>query len=66
MTRAGRAALALVLLAVPAAACPYCSLSQDGDTLAYIAAFLVVPYVVVTGTLFAVRRILRAERRESA
>ena len=66
MTRAGRAVLALVLLAAPAVACPYCSLSQDRDTLAYIAAFLVVPYVVVTGTLFAVRRILRAERRESA
>jgi hypothetical protein len=63
---AARAALVLALLAAPAAACPYCSLSQDVDTLAYIAAFLVVPYVIVTGTLFAVRRILRAERRESA
>jgi hypothetical protein len=59
---AARTLLALGALAAPAAACPYCTLSQSADTLAYIAAFLVVPYVVVSGTLFALRRILRSEQ----
>jgi hypothetical protein len=57
-----RALCALAALAAPAAACPYCSLSQGADTLAFIAAFLVVPYAVVAGTLLCIRRILRSER----
>jgi hypothetical protein len=40
--------------------------SQSGDTLIYIAAFMLVPYLVVSGTLWAMRRVLRAERQESA
>lgn len=61
-----RAAAALGLLAAPAAACPNCAVSQSGDTLIYIAAFMLVPYLVVSGTLWAMRRVLRAERQESA
>jgi hypothetical protein len=53
---------ALPGLSAPAAACPYCSLSQGADTLLYIAAFITVPYVIVTCVLFWIRRILRAEQ----
>jgi hypothetical protein len=56
---------ALAALAAPAAACPYCVVSQANDTLLYIAAFLVAPYLVVSATLLVIRRLLRAER-ESA
>jgi len=60
-----RALSALAALAAPAAACPYCALSQGADTLAYIAGFLLAPYLVVAGTMFCIRRILRSEQ-ESA
>ena len=62
---AARALLALAALAAPAAACPYCSLSQSADTLVYIGAFLIVPYVVVGGTLVAIRRILGSEQESN-
>jgi len=52
---------ALAALSAPAAACPYCSLSQGADTLLYIAAFILVPYVVATCVVLWIRRILRAE-----
>jgi len=62
--RHGAAVLAaLAALAAPAAACPSCSVAQDGDSLLYIAAFLVIPYVLVTGTWLCLRRILASERR---
>ena len=59
-----RSALALAVLAAPAAACPYCAISQSGDTLIYIAAFLVIPYVLVSGTWLWMRRILAVEQAE--
>ena len=61
MNRALRPALALAALAAPAAACPYCSIAQGGDTLKYIAVFLIAPYGIVTGTWLVIRHILRAE-----
>jgi hypothetical protein len=57
-----RSLLALAALAAPAAACPYCSVSQANDTLLFIAAFLVAPYLVVSGTYMVIRHILRGEQ----
>lgn len=51
-------ALALTLLAAPAAACPYCSLSQGADTLVYVMAFLAIPYAIVAGTWWWMKRVL--------
>ena len=63
VTRRGVLALsALGALAAPAWACPSCSLSQGLDTLGFILAFLVVPYVIVSGTWMWIRRILKSER----
>lgn len=56
--------LALVLLAAPAAACPYCALSQGTDTLIYIMAFLAIPYVIVAGTWYFLKRLLAEEQLE--
>jgi len=55
-------ASALGALAAPAWACPSCSLSQSLDTLIFILAFLVVPYVIVGGTWMWIKRILKAEQ----
>ena len=60
-----RSLAALLVLAAPAAACPYCSLSQSADTLAYIGGFLITPYLVVTATLACMRRILRSEQEDT-
>lgn len=65
-SRLGGAALALGLLATPAAACPYCALSQGSDTFIYILAFLGIPYVIVGGTWMFMRRMLAAEAAETA
>ncbi len=61
LPRAAALAGALAGLAPVAAACPSCGLSLDGRTLVYIAAFLVVPYLIVSGVVVWVRRLLRAE-----
>ena len=61
MKRLLRSALALAALAAPAAACPYCSIAQGGDTLKYIAMFLVAPYLIVSGTWLFIRHILKSE-----
>ena len=53
---------ALVALAAPASACPSCSVGQGLETLAYVLGFLLIPYGVVTGVLFWMRR-LHAEER---
>jgi hypothetical protein len=62
------AAVAAVLagLAPAAAACPSCALSQGADTLLYIAAFLVLPYAVVTGVWVWLKRLLASENEGSA
>jgi hypothetical protein len=53
---------ALAALAAPAAACPSCALSQGRDTLFFVAAFILVPYVIVSCVALWIRRILRAEQ----
>jgi len=55
---------ALLVLTGPVAACPYCALSQGTDTLIYIMGFLIIPYVIVTGTFMWMRRVLRDEAAE--
>lgn len=60
-------ALAALLAFSPvASACPYCSLSQGTDTLIFILFFLGIPYLVVTGVWFWMKRVLAAERAEMA
>ena len=61
MHRVLLSACAMAALAGPAWACPSCSLSQGVDTLVFILAFMVVPYVVVGGTWAWIRRILKQE-----
>lgn len=62
ITRRSLAALvAVAALSPAAAACPYCSLSQGADTLVYILAFLVIPYVIVGGTWLWMKRLFAAE-----
>jgi sorbitol-specific phosphotransferase system component IIC len=53
---------ALFAMAAPAAACPYCAVSQGADTLLYIAGFLAIPYAVVSVVWFFMRRILASEQ----
>ncbi len=55
------AAGALAGLAAPALACPYCALSQGKDTLVFIAAFVLLPYVLVSGAVAWIRHILASE-----
>ena len=55
-------ALSLVGLSADAAACPYCSLSQGVETLAYILGFLLIPYVIVLGTWWWMKRVLASEQ----
>jgi hypothetical protein len=65
--RAPAAVAALLAgLAPGAAACPYCSLSQGVDTLVYIAAFLVLPYLIVSGVWVWLKRLLASENEGSA
>lgn len=52
---------AVATFSADAAACPYCALSQGTETLIYITAFLVIPYVVVTGVMFWMKRVLASE-----
>lgn len=65
MNRALRLALlslfALLVLGPRADACPYCALSQGSDTLIYILMFLVIPYVIVTGVWFWMKRVIASE-----
>ncbi|MGQ0553309.1 MAG: hypothetical protein ACT4PU_08825 [Planctomycetota bacterium] len=65
MKRGAAVAGAVVALSAAASACPYCSLSQDTDTLLYILGFLILPYAVVSLTLLWIRRLLARERKEA-
>lgn len=61
----GRLALlmgAVAALASNAAACPTCSVGQGMETLLYVLGFLAIPYVVVSGVLFWMRKITNQER----
>jgi hypothetical protein len=57
------AALGVVVGLAPAAsACPSCSVGQGLETLAYVLAFMAIPYLVVSGVLYWVRRVIHQER----
>ncbi|HZM01370.1 MAG TPA: hypothetical protein VFD43_14075 [Planctomycetota bacterium] len=53
---------AIAALAAPASACPFCSLTQSTDTLVYVAALMLVPYLIVSGVVLWVRRVLASEQ----
>jgi len=52
---------ALLIMALPLAACPTCSVGQALETLALILAFLAIPYIIVTGVWFWMKRLLASE-----
>ena len=54
---------ALVALALPASACPTCSVGQAVETLALIMCFMLIPYVIVGGVWLWVRSLLAREAR---
>lgn len=66
--RVQRAALtfgALCAFAPGAAACPSCGAAGQGlETLVWILGFLVIPYVIVSGVWFWMKRVLASEHRE--
>jgi hypothetical protein len=66
MSRAVRiaaAALGAIAGLTPlASACPSCSVGQGLETLAYILAFMAIPYLVVSGVLYWVRKVISEER----
>jgi len=64
--RLGLAAFLMVSLGAPASACPTCSLGQALSTLVYIACFLAIPYVIVTGVCMWMRRVVREEENDSS
>jgi hypothetical protein len=64
LTRLAAPVAALALMAAPASACPYCSLSQGTDTLVYVLAFLTIPYVIVYGTWRWMKHVLNQEALE--
>ena len=55
-------AAAAYLSAAPALACPSCSLGQAIETLLYVMGFMLIPYVIVTGVLFWMRRVVALEQ----
>jgi sorbitol-specific phosphotransferase system component IIC len=61
LRKAVTAAGAIVAFSAPAAACPYCALSQGIETLAYVLGFLAIPYLIVTGVWFWMRRVIATE-----
>ena len=63
LLRIGAAACGMVAALAPAAtACPSCSVGQGLETLAYILAFMAIPYLVVSGVLYWVRKVISQER----
>lgn len=52
---------ASALLAGPASACPGCSVGQGLDTLIIILCFMGIPYLVVSGVMLWMRRVLAGE-----
>jgi len=69
LPRAGRVlaflSSALLLLALPASACPTCSVGQGMETLALILAFLAIPYVIVSGIWFWMKRLFAGEELDA-
>lgn len=57
-------ASALAALAAPVSACPSCSVGQAVETLVLVLAFMFIPYVIVSGVWFWMKRLLAREGRE--
>lgn len=53
---------ATLALAASASACPTCSVGQGLETLIYVLGFLGIPYVVVSGVLYWMRKLMMQER----
>lgn len=53
---------AVVAMASSASACPSCSTGQGLETLIYVLCFLTIPYVVVSGVMFWMRKLFNQER----
>jgi hypothetical protein len=53
---------AIAGLSATAWACPFCAMGQSADTLLYMAALMLVPYVLVSGVVLWMRRVLASER----
>jgi hypothetical protein len=53
---------AVAALASSASACPSCSVGQGLETLGYVLGFLLIPYAVVMGVLYWMRRLYAEER----
>ena len=49
-------------LSAAASACPFCALSQSADTLIYVGLLMLVPYLVVSGVVLWMRRLLASEK----
>jgi hypothetical protein len=62
LPRAAATLGAVLGLSAAAWACPYCALSQSADTLIYVGALVLVPYLVVSGIALWVRRLLASEK----
>ena len=65
MKLSARFSLALATLcatATTASACPSCSVGQGMETLAYVLGFLTIPYMVVSGVLWWMRKLTMQER----
>lgn len=60
--RLAAAAGAVAALASSASACPSCSVGQGLETLVYVLGFLTIPYGVVMGVLFWMRKLSAEER----
>ena len=54
----------MLVAAASASACPSCSLAQAGDTLLYIIAFMLTPYVLVSGSVVWIKSLLDDENDE--
>ncbi|MFT4538770.1 MAG: hypothetical protein ACI835_001207 [Planctomycetota bacterium] len=62
MQRASLLLGASLALTSSASACPACSLGQGMETLVYIMGFMTIPYVIVTGVLYWMRKLTLLER----
>jgi hypothetical protein len=62
LARAAATLGAIAGLSATASACPFCALSQSADTLVYVGALMLVPYLVVSGVVMWVRRVLASEK----
>ncbi len=61
MQRAWLGAGGAIILTPTASACPGCALGQAVSTLVYVAAFMLIPYVIVSGVCMWMRSVVKSE-----